>query len=413
MGPIALFDKSFIQAISVDESVWFGHFFYPIICPIFYVETLADLAKTPKSGMPSPETIVERIAHKFPDTSGSPCAFHLNMSLANLLGSRIPMRRGIPLDRGKLVKNDGKSGIVHEVTPENDAFHRWLKGDFHEVERLYAKNWRIQLSNLDLNNTANELQRLGVNTKSCKTHADAKAFAENIIHGKDKIFERMHLVCILLRIPDSYMHEILYRWNSLGNMALNSYAPYAAYVATIELFFHILIASKLESGERNSHLMDMAYLNYLPFCDFFVSQDKLHARCAPLFLRDNQLFIYGTELKEGLKQIDRHFDKFTTEEKEKGITSFAKTPPKEEGFFVSNVWDNYFPEWRFRRTIKEDDLNPKMLDEIKSMVNAKPIPREKIDFDPQNPDTLTIHRLVQKKRGKWYQLPKDFNPKKN
>ena len=45
MGPIALFDKSFLQSISADESVWFDRFFMPIVCPIFYVETLGNLAK--------------------------------------------------------------------------------------------------------------------------------------------------------------------------------------------------------------------------------------------------------------------------------------------------------------------------------------------------------------------------------
>ncbi|CAM2919893.1 Uncharacterised protein [Legionella steigerwaltii] len=207
------------------------------------------------------------------------------------------------------------------------------------------------------------------------------------------------------------MHQIFARWNSSGNMPLSRYAPYAAYVATVELFFYILIASNLESGERNSHLMDMAYLNYLPFCDFFVSQDKLHERCAPLFLKDNQLFVRGTELKEGLKQIDQYFDNFAPEEKEKGIISFAKTPPKEDSFLISKIWDRYFSDWRTQKPINE--INPKILEEIQSMINAEPIPREKVDFDPQNPDTLTIHRLVRKKRGKWYQLPKDFNPENN
>jgi len=45
MGPVALFDKSFLQSISADESVWFDHFFLPLICPVFYVETLGNLAK--------------------------------------------------------------------------------------------------------------------------------------------------------------------------------------------------------------------------------------------------------------------------------------------------------------------------------------------------------------------------------
>jgi transposase len=47
MGPIALFDKSFLQSIGVDESVWFDHFSMPMVCPIFYVETLGGAARLP------------------------------------------------------------------------------------------------------------------------------------------------------------------------------------------------------------------------------------------------------------------------------------------------------------------------------------------------------------------------------
>jgi hypothetical protein len=49
MGPIALFDKSFIQSLLADEVVWFDHFFISNICPIFYVETLADVSKELKT----------------------------------------------------------------------------------------------------------------------------------------------------------------------------------------------------------------------------------------------------------------------------------------------------------------------------------------------------------------------------
>ena len=65
-GPITLFDKSFLQGLSVDESVWFDDFFYPIICPLFYVETLADLEKAARDGR-TPEQEVGFIARKSPE----------------------------------------------------------------------------------------------------------------------------------------------------------------------------------------------------------------------------------------------------------------------------------------------------------------------------------------------------------
>lgn len=411
MGPIVLFDKSFLQSLSLDESVWFSNFFNPIVCPLFYIETLADLAKTSKDGKRS-EEIVKRIAQKFPETSGSPCTFHLDLSLMNLLGSQVPMKRGIPLQGGKLVKSGKKSGVVYEITPEQDAFNRWMTGNFSEIERNYAKEWRTKLSNLDLSSFSSELQKLGIDTKSCKTHNQAKLIAENIIYGEDKIFERMHLICLLLRIPERLIHNIFVSWNSVGNMPIGRYAPYAAYVATIELFLHILIASKIESGERASHSIDIAYLAYLPFCDFFVSNDKLHSRCAPLFLKEPQQFVKGIELKKGLKQVDEYYDELPLLEKERGINSFAKTPPKEGSFFISKIWDHYFLDWRTKKEIDETKIDSKIAEEIINIANAPSINPEEMDFDPQNPDTLTLKRITRKRKGKWYQLPKDFDPNK-
>ncbi len=65
MGPITLFDKSFLQSLSLDESVWFDHFFPTNLCPLFYVETLADLDKAVRSGR-TPEQEVGIIASVHP-----------------------------------------------------------------------------------------------------------------------------------------------------------------------------------------------------------------------------------------------------------------------------------------------------------------------------------------------------------
>ena len=41
MGPITIFDKSALQALNMDEAVWFDAFFLANVVPLFYVETLA------------------------------------------------------------------------------------------------------------------------------------------------------------------------------------------------------------------------------------------------------------------------------------------------------------------------------------------------------------------------------------
>lgn len=80
MGPTALFDKSFIQGLSLDESVWFDNFFIANVCPIFFAETLADLDKSTESR--SPEDEVRIIADKFPERSGRPNAHHVHIGFA-------------------------------------------------------------------------------------------------------------------------------------------------------------------------------------------------------------------------------------------------------------------------------------------------------------------------------------------
>jgi hypothetical protein len=127
MGPIALFDKSFLQSLSTDESVWFDHFFLANVCPIFYAETQADLAKENCKSV-TPEELVRGIAAKFPDYSGSPNVYHATMCTANLLGEDVPLGPQIILPRGCRTDLSGHLVDVLPESPEASAFGRWSQG---------------------------------------------------------------------------------------------------------------------------------------------------------------------------------------------------------------------------------------------------------------------------------------------
>ncbi|HUU16810.1 MAG TPA: hypothetical protein VMW72_06665 [Sedimentisphaerales bacterium] len=141
VGPITLFDKSFLQSLSVDESVWFDHFFLANVCPLFYVETLADLEKSVRQGR-TPEQEVGLIADKFPEMHGSPNAYHVELCLQNLMGRSIPLNGQIPLVGGRTVKVNEKTGVLFDLSPEAEAFTRWQRHEFTDIERLHAKAWR-------------------------------------------------------------------------------------------------------------------------------------------------------------------------------------------------------------------------------------------------------------------------------
>src|ERR1035438_4245535 len=133
MGPIALFDKSFLQSLSLDEAVFFDRFFLSVICPLFYVETLADLEKHVREGR-TPEQEVGIIADKVPEMSGYPCAYHIDLGAATLFGANIPLNGRIPTAGGRPVKVDGKSGFVHEESAAAQAFRRWQEREFLRSE---------------------------------------------------------------------------------------------------------------------------------------------------------------------------------------------------------------------------------------------------------------------------------------
>nr|WP_294552988.1 hypothetical protein [uncultured Rhodopila sp.] len=233
-----LFDKSFFQALSLDESVWFDHFYKPVVCPVFYVETLADLAHQDLKNR-TPEREVQIIADKFPDHNGVPCADHRAMTIGDLLGNAVPLDGRIPVSGGRAVRSGGATGVVFDDAPEAIAFTRWRNGEFSEIERTYAADLRQSLAELDLSKVADTMQSLGFNRKTVPSLQAAKGVAEDLVTGYNKRAERLHLALQVLGIPAKTGHRVVQRWEAMSRPRLPEFAPYASYVLIVELFFHV------------------------------------------------------------------------------------------------------------------------------------------------------------------------------
>ena len=401
MGPHALFDKSFLQGISVDEAVWFDRFFLAVVCPVFYVETLADLAKEPTKRGPA-EVIVKDIANKFPEMGGSPVTSHIDMCISNLLGFDIPMD-------GRVVRSGGrpvKKGVVFDQAPEEEAFQRWHKGQFENVEKIAAALWRKQLAELDLSAMAKEFRALGIDGKSCKSLEDAKAVAQKIVTGTNNPFAQIALAVTFLQIPQHLHSRIAQTWQQRGRRPLSEFAPYAAFVLGIEIFFQVALAANKIATERQSNRTDIAYLFYLPFSTLFVSSDNLHRKTAPLFMRPDQQFVWGNDLKPALRAINEHFMALSDTEKEKGVMSFADFPPP--GNLVAEIWDTRMRKgYREQSAVKMDPEREKeLVAKLKAFRKQETLP----DGDPAigDDEMMSLTRSVRRKRGSWYQVPKDM-----
>lgn len=140
MGPMTIFDKSALQALGMDEAVWFDAFFGVNVVPVFYIETLADLEKDVAEGR-SAEDLVGMLAEKTP-SNAYPNVHHGTLVAAELAGHEITMDGRPVVSAGELKRNaDGSVGVHIEEFPEQAALLRWQEHDFGAVERDLAREW--------------------------------------------------------------------------------------------------------------------------------------------------------------------------------------------------------------------------------------------------------------------------------
>lgn len=416
MGPIALFDKSFLEGLNLDEAVLFDHFFYGVTCPIFYVETLADLEKDANRGR-SPEQVVGSIAVKTPQMHGAPNVHHRELVLSNLLGQSVAMNGRIHVAGGVPFELEGKKNVVFRPTPEAEAFDRWQRGDFGEVERLFAKTWREELRRTSLAEVADRAVRYGLDLSACKTLEHARDMAERVIEslGPDG---QIALALERFAISQRSRGEVEEAWHARGQPALSQYAPYARYVMVLEIFFEIALATGKISTERASNINDLAYLFYLPFVMTFMSSDRLHRACAPLFMRDDQMFVWGIDLKADLRANHEALAVLPDHVKRQGLVRW--NPPPLPGGLVDQIFERVMR----RRTEPETMLIPPrrtadaisgkeggaddLAAHVERLVEAAKQASGEVRFAPEDLDSLTIQRWVSKQRGSYHQLPHDI-----
>lgn len=410
MGPITVFDKSALQALSLDEAVWFDNLLLPNLVPIFYVETLADLGKEVEAGR-SPEDVVGMLAAKTPYSAGAN-VHHRTLILGDLMGREISMRGQIVTGAGELKLNaEGKLRLHIDEFPEQAAMVRWQDGDFLEIERSLAQQWRIELAEHDpavmialVENILPE-ERVS-NAEQLKGFID-RFCATDDGHVLDLLFE-------VLRVPEDFRAACRARWEACSQPQLDSFMPFAVHVFKVDLLFYLGIHRGFISGERASNRADMAYLYYLPFANAFTSGDKLHRRVAPLFMRDDQSFVDAQELKKALAECDRCFSEMPDETKARGVLAFAACPPPELDNALARLWDRHMrSDWREMAADREATLKQPR-DIAKDAESIEGLERTLEGAQPaapspgsNDPSYMAIRRRMPARMGKWRIVPEE------
>jgi hypothetical protein len=414
-GPTLTFDKSFLQSISPDESTWLDNFFACNITPLFFIETLADIEKEVHKGR-TPEQVVGSIAFKTPDMQSQMNPFHLSLLAAELVrGAKIGMDGRIVKAGGQVVTLDNQQGILYKMSPEEEAFYRWQRGEFLDLERQTAKTWRRAVSGVDHSQMYASFKQLYDRSPKPRDLAAVKQLADVLIGSTDQE-QSFHLGMSLFAVPRHAKRQIIERWTAAGKPPIREFAPYFRHLFSVDLFFYLAIAADLISRVRPAgkadNKVDIAYLYYLPFCRVFTSSDNLHERVVPVFLREDQSFVKGPELKADLRKLDEHYSALPDDLKAKPIYTFAPDPPSNTSFLVTRLWDKHLPDWRKKKE-EHKDLPPhlqKVLLDLVKKISKESQPQNDESAHPKTIEEVQyIHmeRQVMRTKGKWIRIPPD------
>ena len=411
MEPMLIFDKSFLESLNPDEAVWLDNFFATCVTPLFFIETLADLEKEVRRGR-TPEQVVGSLAYKTPDMKSHGRPFHTWMLLSELRGEQdIAMDARIRRSDGIVVQLNDQQGVIYRASKEEEAFVRWQRGEFLDLERQIAKEWRTAVSGIDYSQSYDSFKKLYGSFRRPKNLKDAKDIAETVIDLLDEEVS-MRFGMTLLQVPSDVQSAAVARWSARGRQPLREFAPYFRHMYVVDLFYYLAIGadliSRVRPAQKADNKVDIAYLYYLPFCKVFASNDNLHERVVPLFLREDQRFVKGPLLKADLKRLNEYFDALPDETKARGLHSFASYPPPEESFLVTRLWDLHSPNWRKEKAEKPElspelqkallELTKRLSEQSQPIQNPGPMRIEDVQY-------IHMSRQVFRKKGKWTRLP--------
>ena len=403
---MTIFDKSFIHAISADEAAVFDMHFMSNITPLFFVEVLADLEKAGTDRPEMNEAIVKGLAGKTPVWRSYPNIPHNQIVGAELSGEHVELCGRPLVGGGRRVRTDEGLGTVFDEPPEMKAKARWHQGEFGPEEYITARAWRDALAAAPL--STHFLLGGAANRFSFDNLEAVKRHVDKALDRDGSRYSNLKAALSFLNVPPQEQAKIITRWKAAGGPKISDFLPYTAHILKVDLFRILAMASDLMSASKTSNYADMAYLYYLPFCHAFISTDKLHRKAVPLFLRKDQVFVWGPDLRPQLAALVRDYlaDPDLDELGLVGLTGKMRFPA---GTFIGDLFRSVHPLYR---DDDEDDFRSKMSPEAEKALVARlmavrdappPFPDHNLGDEDQ---TTTFVRHMPRRRGRFNIMPR-------
>jgi hypothetical protein len=322
IGPNLILDKSAFQMLGKSEHSTLNAHYRPGLPPILAMEVLGDLAKNTISQAGQSEVAI--LAAKFFGSGPIVIVSAQNACEASLHGYPVPLTGQFPVDYARIVEDDGGYGFMLDLHELNTAIMRWQDGQFEETERLGAKMWRTWTNEVTMEAFGEELRSRSIIIPRANNIGEALRTAETLANRPGLQLVWIRLLCRRFNISNESLHQVISRWNYHRALMVRQFAPYAYHCLKAILLLHTCTRHKL-IGFKPTNNIDLEYLFYLPFCQVFASNDKLHRLIAPKLLRENQAFISGQNLQDDMKSLSDWWD---------GLDEDARTSYRDQrGFY--------------------------------------------------------------------------------
>jgi hypothetical protein len=383
-----LFDKSTFQSLSKDEIFFLRTYYFPVISHILIIEILGDLKKGGTDAGNSDR--VKDLSNKILQLNPTYSASYFHLLEMSLMGYPVEMRgRPNVLGGEQVVDPDGKRGIKFSQPPEEQILQRWRDGKFDEAEEISARSWRDSIKDNvikpDSMPRPEFLNRL-------KNHDDLLSYIESYLelpHTQDEILQN---VLAVFAFPQELATQVFYRYEQVKPVMIADFAPYALYCYRVFMLFQLSIYRGITTP-RQTDIVDLQYLYYLPFVSIFTSHDKFHITFAPLFLREDQKFIVGNDLKADLKSIVKLRDEVPEPELDEWMKKQRSFPPEQPDSFTYNVWKEgatpSYKGWTDESHERTPEQEKELLERLKRMKSGGQSTDPSGVFDEEGTEFIT------------------------
>lgn len=266
-------------------------------------------------------SVVQTLARKFIGSGGPVNAPYLALAQQDLIGNTVPQTGQIIPDNWTQAGN----GVLIDLSPLNEAILRWSSGQISESEADLSRMWRTTTRSIGFTPLEESLDRKRIIVPRPADAGSIVAVADDLLGrlALQDLWVEWAIEQFFLAPGRDFPRRV---WRRSGHAFLQDFAPYAHHC--LRSLLSLVVAARHGFLSKDpTHLIDLQYLYYSPFCHALISDDRVHRMLAPKLLRPDQSFVRGSELKRDLRLLADERDALSPEARRRRDWALGSYPP--------------------------------------------------------------------------------------